>query len=133
CNGPLTIEGGAVFKFKYYSTSPVGYAYIKLNNTLTCKSTSYRPAIFTAVDDDSVGETMNGYPNSGYQQPIRTDGYANPALWVFNSQGPQLSNFRFSYCQEAVRVDASSLLANTTISHAQFVNCIRGIVITGCG
>jgi len=132
CNGAVTIEGGAVFKFKHYTTTPTGYASIKLNNTLTCKTTSYRPAIFTAVDDDVVGTTMNGYPGSGYQNPpaIRTDGYANPALWVYNVN-QQLSNLRFSYCQEAIRFEGNNIAS--TISHAQLVNCIRGIVITGCG
>ena len=42
CNGPTTIEGGAVFKYK------PGIS-ITLNSTLTCKTGQYRPAIFTSV------------------------------------------------------------------------------------
>ena len=130
CNGAATIEGGAVFKFKHQTTAPVGYASIRFNNTITCKTSSYRPAIFTAVDDDSVGETLNGYPGAGYQQPVRTDGYANPAVWLYFLSSQQLGNLRFTYCQEAVRVEGGS---GNNLSHAQLVKCIRGIVITGCG
>jgi alpha-tubulin suppressor-like RCC1 family protein len=130
CNGAATIEGGAVFKFKHNTTAPVGYASLKFNSTLTSRTSSYRPAIFTAVDDDSVGDSLNGYSGSGYQQSIQTDGYANPALWIFNLSSQQLSNLRFSYCQEAIRVEGGS---GNTLSHAQLVKCIRGIVITGGG
>jgi len=123
CNGPVVLEGGAVLKFKHYSTYPTGYAYIKINNTLTCKSTSYRPTIFTAADDGSVGQSVS-------TGTFQSDGYANPALWLYYGS-PSLSNLRFSYCQEAVRFEGSS--GTTTFSHAQLVNCIRGIVVTGCG
>ena len=57
CNGATTIEN-AVFKFKYVTASP--YPSITLNNTFTCKTSPYHPAIFTAVDDDSVGDSLNG-------------------------------------------------------------------------
>jgi len=130
CNGAATIEGGAVFKFKHQSVAPVGFASIRFNNTLACKTSSHRPAVFTAVDDDSVGDTLNGYPGSGYQQPIRTNGYANPALWLSFLTSQQLTNVRFSYCQEAVRVEGGS---DNNLWNAQLVKCIRGIVITGCG
>jgi RHS repeat-associated protein/uncharacterized delta-60 repeat protein len=131
CNGAVTIEGGAVFKYKHQTVTPVGFASIKFNNTITCKTSTYRPAIFTAVDDDSVGETLNGYSGSGYQQPVRTDGYANPAVWLANLNSQNLTHFRFSYCQEAVRVEGT--VASNVLAHAQLAKCIRGIVITGCG
>jgi hypothetical protein len=40
---------------------------------------------------------------------------------------------KFSFCQEAVRSENNFQTSATTISHAQFVNCIRGIVLTGAG
>ena len=129
CNGPVVLEAGTVLKFKHPTVAPTGSASVKLISTLTCKSTSFRPCIFTAMDDDTVGERLNSYV--GYQQPPRTDGYANPALWIYNISSQQLNNCRFSYCQEAIRLEGST--GSTTVSHAQLVNCIRGIVITGCG
>ncbi|HEY6180968.1 MAG TPA: hypothetical protein VIW67_01920, partial [Terriglobales bacterium] len=101
CNGPTTIEGGAVFKFKYTTTA---VASIYINSSVTCKTSRYRPAIFTCVDDDSVGETMNGYPNSGYTGNFNANGYANPAIQINGNSGTVLSNLRFTRCKEAVRL-----------------------------
>jgi RHS repeat-associated protein len=130
CNGPATIEGGAVFKFKHQTVAPVGFATIRFNNSVVCKTSNYRPATFTAADDDSIGDSLNGYPGAGYQQPIRTNGYANPAIHLNWVSSQQLTNLRFSYCQEAVRVEGGS---DNSIWHSQLVKCIRGIVITGSG
>jgi NedA-like, galactose-binding domain len=122
CNGAVTIEAGTTLKYKH--PDGAGSGYLKINNTLTCKTTSYRPATFTAATDPYVGESVA-------TGDILTDGYANPALW-FSSGTPQLTNLRFRFCQEAVRFESSSGTAGT-LSHAQFVSCVRGIVITGCG
>ncbi|HTE89815.1 MAG TPA: hypothetical protein VK639_12710, partial [Terriglobales bacterium] len=65
CSSTVTIEGGAVFKYSSSSTT----SYLKLSNTLTCKTSSYHPAIFTAVDDDSVGDAApgsTGWPSGFY-------------------------------------------------------------------
>ena len=123
CNSSVVIEGGAVFKFSTNASA----AYIKVNSSLTCKTDMYRPAVFTAVDDDSVGTSLSGY-TTNYTGVINPKGYANPALWV-NGVTLALSNLRFSYCQEAVRFDTCT---GNTISHSQLINCIRGLVITGC-
>lgn len=119
CNGPVTLEA-AVLKYKSGAT-------IKLNNTITCKTASYRPAIFTCVDDDSVGESLWDHPDSGWTGSISSSGYANPAIWSYWDGYPNLSNVRFRYAQEAVRLEGASVSA--TISHAHIVNCIRGIVL----
>lgn len=126
CSGAVTIEGGAVFKFPTNSTS-----YLKLTGTVTCKTSSYRPAIFTAGDDDTVGDPITTNIWSGYTGTIRTNGYGNPALWVYYLSSPALSHLRFRYSQIGVQVEGSSV--SSTFSHAQLVNCIKGIVITGCG
>jgi hypothetical protein len=66
CSAAVTVEGGAVFK-AYPGT------YLKLSNTLTCKASSYRPAIFTSKDDDTIGDPAPGSTGtvSGF--------YGNPA------------------------------------------------------
>ena len=121
CNGAVTIEGGAVFKFPTNSTS-----YLKLISSVTCKASSYRPAIFTAGDDDTVGDKLSTNIWSGYTGTIQASGYGNPALWVYYLSSPVLSNLRFRYSQEAIRFEGSGNAGN--LEHAQLVNCIRGIV-----
>ena len=58
CNGSTTIEGGVVFKYPNSTGANPTSAYIKLNHSLVCKTSSYRPAIFTAADDDTIGEVV---------------------------------------------------------------------------
>lgn len=116
CNGPVIIKGGAMFKYKAGTT-------IKLNSSLICRTSSYRPATFTALDDNSIGEQLNF--DLDYTGVIDPAGYANPALWGYWVSGPNLSNLRFCYAQEALRLEGSYVTA--TLAHAQLVNCIRGI------
>lgn len=127
CNGAVTIESGTVFKFPTNSTS-----YFKLTGTVTCKTTSFRPSIFTAADDGTVGDTLSTNIWAGYTGTIRTNGYGNPALWVYYLSSPTLSHLRFRYSQEAIRFEGTDGYSGT-VSYAQLVNCIRGIVISGTG
>ena len=53
CNSTTTLEPGVVFKFPTNSSS-----YVKFNGAVTCKAASYRPAIFTAADDTTVGDAL---------------------------------------------------------------------------
>lgn len=119
----LKIEGGAVVKYKYYSS--VGAS------SITCATSPMRPAVFTAVDDDTVGETMNGYTNSGYTGTINPAGYAISALTV--PSGSTVSNCRFCYAQVAVANSSSEAAYSLTVTHAQFVNCIKGISLSSTG
>ncbi len=116
CNGPVIIEGCAVFKYKAGTT-------IKLNGSLICRTSSYRPATFTALDDNSIGEKLSF--DLDYTGVIDPDGYANPALWAYWLSGPNLSNLRICYAQEAIRLEGSYVTA--TLAHAQLVNCIRAV------
>jgi RHS repeat-associated protein len=131
CNGSTTIEGGAVFKYPNSTGANPTTAYIKLNNSLVCKTSSYRPAIFTAADDDTIGETVTVQTWASHSGNPQGKSYANPALWIYNINST-LGNVRFIHAQEGIRVEGGS--ANSSIiSHAQLVNCIRGIVLTGDG
>jgi hypothetical protein len=129
--GAVTIEGGAVFKYPNSTgTDQQGHAttaYIQLNNTVTCKTSSYRPAIFTAGDDDGIGDILTTQQWPGHTGNIGTKYYANPAIYSYWLSAPTLSNVRFCYAQEAVRLEGSYV--SGTLSHAQFVNCVRGIVL----
>ncbi len=117
CNGPVTLES-AIFKYTSGAT-------IKINSWINCRTSSYYPAIFTCVDDDSVGELVP--PELGWTGTINPAGYANPAIWSYWYLSLSLSNVRFSYAQEAIRLEGSE--KSDIISHAQIINCVRGIVM----
>ncbi len=121
-NGPTTIEGGAVIKYKTGTS-------ITLNSTLTCKTSQYRPAIFTAEDDDTVGDSMSGY-DGGYTGQINTNGYASPALYAASAMS--FTGFVIRWAKEAIKVYGYSGFT-WSVSHAQIVNCIKGIEIQGGG
>ena len=61
CDGATTIEG-AVFKYPLAVGDFSSGASITMGNSLTLAVSSYRPAIFTAADDDSAGSKMNTGP-----------------------------------------------------------------------
>lgn len=124
CSGAATIEGGAIFKYPTNST-----VYLRLNGAVTCKTSSYRPAIFTAADDDTIGDKLSTNIWASYTGVINTNGYGNPALWAYFIN-PTLSNLRFRHAQEAVRFEGSSASLGV-LAHSQLANCIRGIVING--
>jgi hypothetical protein len=128
CNGPVTIEGCAVFKY-WNSTGnealPPKTTFLQLNNTLTLKTGPYRPAIFTALDDNSVGEV---HPWS-MGDPTQF-AYANPAIIAANSL--TLTNCRFSYAKLALKCTGYGT-AVTTVSHSQFINCVQGFSLISSG
>jgi hypothetical protein len=116
--GTNTFEGGTVIK--YTNNASINVTYPALVQTLPA---AYRPVIFTARDDNSVGETINdstGSPASG--------AYANPALYLggytFLLHKPQtLSNMRFAYAQQALTIYDSDPV---TFYNIQIVNCSNG-------
>jgi hypothetical protein len=126
CNGPVIIEGGVVFKYK------VGKSIWVQNSSLTCQTTDYRPAVFTAMDDDTIGESAAGYTGAttGYTGVIASGGYANPALLL--KYTGTLSNCRFRYAQFAIQLYQDDVTSTSvTVKHSQFVDCVRGIYISG--
>ncbi|MGI8964800.1 MAG: hypothetical protein ACR2H1_01795, partial [Limisphaerales bacterium] len=90
-DGVTTIEGGAVVKFATYTPD----LYIQFNGSVNCLTTPYRPAIFTAVDDDSVGELIDG--STGYPG----DYYASTALYSPGFTTGDLHNITVKYAMYA--------------------------------
>jgi hypothetical protein len=131
CNS-LTIEGGAVLKYK--PNALINFS--GCGTILTCKASQYRPAYFTAVDDDSVGESMLGYANSGYTGIIASTGYASPALDLLEGSGFTLSNCRIRYAKVAIRYfkqSANPTSGSVIFNHSQLYRCIVGLSLTSCG
>jgi alpha-tubulin suppressor-like RCC1 family protein len=110
----VTFEGGTVIKYSRgvglsLSTSPVP--------AINWQASAYRPVIFTAMDDDSVGESISGSTGNP------TNYYANPALEVpFITTN--IANIRVAYAQLALY----SYYGSLSISDAQFVDCQSGIL-----
>jgi len=52
--GTTTVEGGAVIK---YTNNPCSLTF---NGPVLCKTSQWHPAVFTAMDEDSVGEIIAG-------------------------------------------------------------------------
>jgi hypothetical protein len=132
--GSLILNGAVTFEpivVKYKAN-----AYMQINNTLTLKNFGqFRGAQFTAVDDNSVGDTCAGVTNSGYTGVITNTGYANPAIYTAQSS-LSLTNCRFSYAKLAIQCIPPLAASSTyTFSHSQLVNCITGIQLgaVGCG
>jgi hypothetical protein len=122
CNGPVVIDGGVVIKY-----SPGGS--ITLNNTLACKTSSYRPSVFTSVNDDTVGTTLSGYPGyTGQIEGWEGGSGAYPYLRT-TAGGMGFSNLRFRYAEDAIRIEGQDCYS--TIAHCQFINCLRGITLVG--
>ncbi|HVU27303.1 MAG TPA: hypothetical protein VHG71_06150 [Verrucomicrobiae bacterium] len=113
--GTNTFEGGAVIKYTNNATIHAITTAVKVN----WQASAYRPVIFTAKDDNTVGENITGSTGapSGY--------YANPALeFVAVIPSPTLSYFRVSYAQQAITLAGALTFS---ISNGQIVNCQNGI------
>ena len=105
-SGTTIIEGGTVIK---YSTNGIETI---VPADLVWKTGPYRPAIFTAIDDDSVGEHISG--SSG--TPTGTN-YGFIALNLAGCDTSLVSNARFSFLNAAVAVGSG------TIRNVQFNQC----------
>jgi hypothetical protein len=113
--GTNTFEGGAVLKF-------TNGASLSIANNFYCKSTAYRPIIFTAKDDNAVGQPISGSTGNPH-----TNFYANPALSVTSvKNGATFANFRICYAQQAI-FSSGSVFA---LADGQIVDCQNGISVT---
>ncbi len=113
----LTLQSAIV---KYPNNTP---AFIEVSSdpVFSCQTGPYKPCIFTAADDTSVGEDV-GDAWAGNGGVIQPGGYANPALRI--DDHILLHDVRISYAQEAICAGSG---ANVAITNAQIVNCETGI------
>ena len=85
---------------------------------LNWQGAAYHPVIFTAKDDDSVGQNVSGATG------IPTGYYANPALSFNSFSLPTISHFRIAYAQQAISLNA----CDATFYDGQIVNCSNGVL-----
>jgi hypothetical protein len=111
--GTSTIGGGTVIK---YATNSL--ITLESGSVVNCLASQYRPVIFTAKDDNTIGDTIagsTGSPSGVY--------YANPALNLSSTATINLSYFRISWAAEAIG-DYNSQM---NLSNGQVVGCGNGI------
>ena len=110
--GTNTFEGGAVIK--YTNSASITLA----PGSLNWLARSYHPVVFTAKDDNRVGQTINGSTGNP------TNYYANPALELLQVTLAQpISNFRIAYAQQAISIPSS---ASYYFYNGQVINCQDG-------
>jgi len=104
----LTIEGGTVVKYTNGASIEVYYG------TASCRTETYHPSIFTARDDQTVGEKVGTNVVSGY--------YAGTAL-ILHDSVYSFTNLRFSYATKCISLDDGGI----TLRHSQFINCGKAL------
>jgi sugar lactone lactonase YvrE len=115
--GTNTFEGGAVIKY-------TNNASINLQSTnLDWRAGAYRPVVFTARNDNSVGETISGSTGNP------TNYYANPALSFPINFSLTLTNFRVAFAYQAFSAGNGSTI---TFFDSQVVNCQQGLTFGSC-
>jgi hypothetical protein len=124
--GTNTVEGGAVIKFTNSSSSYLQVGGGSQPSILLSKTAPYRMAVFTSMNDNSVGETINGSSGSP-----TTTGVVYLELFYDTaaSSNTTLSHLRFVYAGIAI-AQVSEGMAYTNISpiwDCQFVNCGNAI------
>ncbi len=111
-SGNLTFEGGTVIKLDNSGQIDVTYS-----GGITCKTGPYRPAIFTSVNDDSVGETI-----SGISSGTPGVGDVNTFLSVDILYGLTLHDMRFSYCNLGLNQIGGQIYSTLGITNCQFTS-----------
>lgn len=106
--GNNVFEMGSVIKYAANASITV-----VPGSAITFATAPGRPVIFTAKDENAVGEAISGSTGtpSGY--------YANPALNLGSMGDVTLSEFRIAYANRGLSVSGAS----PTVYDAQFVGC----------
>jgi RHS repeat-associated protein len=121
----VTMES-AVFKY------PTGVSFIQIDGSLTTATTNYRPAIFTAADDNTAGAMLSTTIWSNYTgNPIGS--YGSEALSFDTTSNPTLNNLRFCYMNCGIEFANTAQSQTLSVSHIQMVDCATGILFTGNG
>lgn len=115
--GTTTIEGGTVIKYA------VGACIDQNYGEIICPNNADQPAVLTAVDDDTVGETISGSTGSpsGF--------YAYAAIAMDNYSSNPIENLRISYASWGLVPNGDSI----PIRNCQFVNTDVAIIYPNGG
>lgn len=117
----LSVEGGCVVKYTRYTNS--NPATISAINTLACLTGPFRPATFTSIDDNSIGEVI---PGSTGNHPANFT-YANPALSVMSTNVNSLQYMRFFNTWNGIACYSGQM----TLTNMQFINSADAPIFWG--
>ena len=113
--GMTVLEGGAVIKANLASN----YVALNINGSLVSKSGPYRPVVFTARDDNTVGDNVSGSTGS-------PSGYYGRAALYFNQSVSgssfDLHDVRISYFWNGVIKYANPSALLGQVRNAQLIN-----------
>jgi hypothetical protein len=109
--GTNTIEGGTVVKFTNTASAKISFS-----GKVLCQTGPYWPAIFTAKDDNTVGETIPGSTGS-------PTNYYGKGLWLSGS-GHSLKYLHIRFADTAVSPPSHRTLE---LAHCQFVGVGRAV------
>jgi len=123
CNGTNTFEGGTVLKYATNGTVQIVPGSPDVGDPrVVWQGWDYRPVIFTAKDDNSVGETITGSTGSpsGF--------YGDPMLLLSSlAATPTINGLRMAYGKTAL----SCVGANANVYGAQILNCQKATYLLG--
>jgi hypothetical protein len=114
--GVTTIEGGTVVKY-----APTGNAHLRLQGTVQCLTGPYRPAFFTARDDNSVGAVIAGSTGA----PAGT--YATTALWLEDNVA-SLRHLHIAWAGQALYYEPDTGWPQE-VWHTQISRCGTGLAV----
>ncbi len=121
--GETVIEGGSVVKFAANEN-----ARIIVKGPVTTQTGPYRPAVFTAQDDDLVGWVLN------VSTSVPTNFYAPTALEIASTTNTSLGYLRFLHSGTAICFKAlPDHQVTDTLSHVQILHCDTAIRSEGSG
>ncbi len=127
-NGPVSLygtnvlEGGTVIKYAKSAN-----AQLQFYGTMDCRTAPYRPAILTAKDDNTVGETIDGSSGS----PSGLYAYAG-LYWSAPSVALDLHDLRISSAQYGILLSPGGTPTHV-IRDSQFLKNGTGVQIGGGG
>jgi hypothetical protein len=119
--GHAVFEGGTVLKYPRSDWSGGGpngaYNWVEVRGTSEFQTSAYRPAIFTAVDDHTVGEKIGNNPIAYLTDPNTR--YGPHTLYFVGGSGP--ANIRHVRIQHMwYGVVCANWRDDNVLSHAQF-------------
>ena len=113
--GTTVLEGGAVIK----ASLATNYVALNINGPVVCNSGPYRPVVFTAKDDNTVGDSVSGSTGS-------PSGYYGRAALYFNQSVSgsafDLHDVRISYFWNGVIKYANPTALIGQVRNSQFCN-----------
>ena len=104
-SGVASFEGGSVIKSDQNGSI---YAY-----TVNCQTAPFRPAIFTSINDDSIGESGAYLGDSYYTGSPSCNDVYGPLITDF---GTVLSNMRFAYANDVIFPGGTSFCGIVSLS-----------------